>query len=185
MLDEKNRDAEAADLEQRGRSAPSPRRSCPETGSSSSSIEGLAASASATPSRRWSPYGSAPPVRRPPLDPDQAQDFPGALGHRAAPRAQRPAMPAAFPRSVGRAARCRPIRTFSSTVLFGNTLVRWNVRTRPSAATWCGFRPFSGAAAKRDHARPSAAENPVMTLNAVVLPAPFDPIRPTVSPSRP
>ena len=33
----------------------------PDTGSSSSSIDGFAASARATPSRRWSPYGRAPP----------------------------------------------------------------------------------------------------------------------------
>ena len=39
--------------------------------------------------------------------------------------------------------RCRPIMTFSNTLTVWKTLVRWNVRARPSEVTSCGFRLFS------------------------------------------
>jgi hypothetical protein len=45
--------------------------------------------------------------------------------------------------TVERPRRCRPISTFSNTLLLWKMLVRWNVRTKPSAVTSCGFNPLS------------------------------------------
>jgi hypothetical protein len=78
--------------------------------------------------------------------------------------------------------RCSPIRMFSSTLRPPKTLVFWNVRTSPSAAIWFGLRPFRRVPRKR--ISPAlGARKPVMALNAVVLPAPFGPMRESTSPS--
>ena len=37
----------------------------------------------------------------------------------------------------------RPIMTFSSTVMLGNSRMFWNVRAMPRSVTWLGFRPLS------------------------------------------
>ena len=66
--------------------------------------------------------------------------------------------------------------TFSRTVSPPNTLVFWNVRTRPRAAMRCGRQPVIVSPSCRTV--PWVGRwKPVITLNAVVFPAPFGPIR--------
>ncbi len=72
--------------------------------------------------------------------------------------------------------------TFSSTVMRGNARTTWKVRPTPRAQTSCGLRPPSSLPAKRMLPL-SAARKPLMTLNSVVLPAPFGPMMPWIVPS--
>ena len=67
--------------------------------------------------------------------------------------------------------------TFSSTVSAGKTLVFWNVRTSPRAAMRQGRQPVIVPAVAMPRAPRSGAGSPVITLKAVVLPAPLGPIR--------
>ena len=77
---------------------------------------------------------------------------------------------------------CAPTRTLSSTVIVLNSSTFWNVRAIPRRTIPCTgvFRSVS----------PSKSTSPsfgvysrVITLNAVVLPAPLGPISPTIWPS--
>ena len=70
-----------------------------------------------------------------------------------------------------------------NTLSFGNTLVRWKVRIRPRSAISCGFRSVERRVRDSAPRRGSDRRKPVTTLKAVVLPAPFGPIRLTISPS--
>ena len=70
-----------------------------------------------------------------------------------------------------------PITTFSSTVMRGNERTTCQVRPMPRAQTACGLSPLIALPAKRI-APWSAARKPLMTLNSVVLPAPFGPMTP-------
>ena len=59
----------------------------------------------------------------------------------------------------------------------GNERTTWKVRPMPRAQTSCGFSPPISLPAKRI-APWSAARKPLITLNSVVLPAPFGPMMP-------
>ena len=122
------------------------------------------------------------PARAPARRGRPVEDVPRAFAQRAAPTALA-RQPAACRRSVERPRRCRPISTLSKTVSSGKTLVRWKVRTRPSARDLVRLQAVERRAAEAHVALRSACRKPVITLNAVVLPAPFGPIRPTISPS--
>ena len=74
-----------------------------------------------------------------------------------------------------------PAATFSSTVIFGNGCTIWKVRARPSRAIWCGRLRVMSWPSKRTRPR-LAGCTPVIMLISVVLPAPFGPIRPRISP---
>ena len=66
--------------------------------------------------------------------------------------------------------------TFSRTVRPENTLVFWKVRTSPRAAMRWGRHPVMGSPSCRTV--PCVGRwKPVMTLKAVVFPAPLGPIR--------
>ncbi len=62
------------------------------------------------------------------------------------------------------------------------TRVIWNMRSSPRRASATGARPVTSSSAS--HARPeSGARNPESMLSTVVLPEPFGPMRPRISPS--
>src|SRR5215469_830413 len=66
--------------------------------------------------------------------------------------------------------------------MFKNSRRLWNVRAIPIRAIVCGYSPATDFPAKTTS--PSLGSyTPVITLKTVVLPAPFGPIRLTISPS--
>ena len=71
---------------------------------------------------------------------------------------------------------------FSSTVRLAKILVSWKVRPIPRAKTLSGETLVIVLSA-RYTCPASALAYPVMTLNSVVLPDPFGPIRPATVPS--
>ena len=76
--------------------------------------------------------------------------------------------------------RCAPIATFSSTVMSGTSLTCWKVRAMPSLTISCGgalsiFLPST------EIVPPVDVSTPVIRLKVVLLPAPFGPIRATIS----
>ena len=71
---------------------------------------------------------------------------------------------------------------FSSTVRLPKILVSWKVRPIPRAKTLSGAMLVILSSA-RYTCPASALAYPVMTLNSVVLPDPFGPIRPATDPS--
>ena len=71
---------------------------------------------------------------------------------------------------------------FSSTVRLAKILVSWKVRPIPKAKTLSGAMLVICLSA-RYTCPASAFAYPVMTLNKVVLPDPFGPIRPATVPS--
>src|SRR5438477_2113153 len=74
-------------------------------------------------------------------------------------------------------------RTLSRTESEVNSSRRWKVRARPRLARLCGASLVMSRSSKRT--LPSVGESsPVMTLNKVVLPAPFGPISPVMWPGR-
>src|SRR6266545_4366289 len=75
------------------------------------------------------------------------------------------------------------MRTLSSAVSSLKSRMFWKVRATPRAQISCGRRPFTTSPETRTS--PSVGSyTPVIALNAVVLPAPFGPMRPTSSPGR-
>src|SRR5436309_10533946 len=76
-----------------------------------------------------------------------------------------------------------PTTTFCATVRSANERASWKVRAMPRRQTRSGERPTSDW--PRKLRRPaSGRQKPAMQLNRVVLPEPFGPISPTISPSR-
>ena len=75
------------------------------------------------------------------------------------------------------------ISTFSSTLSWPKRRMFWNVRPMPARATsWAGHRVASRPSIRM---RPALGEKrPEMMLRSVVLPDPFGPISPTISPGR-
>ena len=71
--------------------------------------------------------------------------------------------------------------TFSRTVSEPKTSSRWKVRAMPSRARRCGRLPRRSTPSRTTRPAVSACR-PVMTLNSVVLPAPFGPISPVTWP---
>ena len=72
--------------------------------------------------------------------------------------------------------------TFSMALISGKSRMFWKVREMPNRLIWCGLSPLTWSPAKRTS--PVVGRNtPVITLKAVVLPAPLGPIRPRISPS--
>src|SRR5213594_3156978 len=75
-----------------------------------------------------------------------------------------------------------PTRTFSITVRRGNGFITWNVRPMPSSA-----RRYAGACVIsrpwKKMRPPETRSAPLTRLKNVVLPAPFGPMSPTISPS--
>ena len=83
-----------------------------------------------------------------------------------------------------RTSRCRsrPMARFSATVSDGTSRASWNERPRPRAARRSGECAVMSSPSRR--IRPSSGfVNPEMRSKIVVLPAPFGPIRPRISPS--
>ena len=71
--------------------------------------------------------------------------------------------------------------TLSSNGRRGKLRTTWNVRPTPMRHTWCTLRPsidWPSSVALPS----SAASTPFSTLNSVVLPAPFGPMMPRISP---
>src|SRR5262245_4936347 len=74
------------------------------------------------------------------------------------------------------------MRTFSSTVRPRKGRTSWNVRARPRRQIRWGGRPF--VRPPRNCISPeSGTSAPLMRLNKVVLPDPFGPITPRISPA--
>src|SRR5690554_3742901 len=82
------------------------------------------------------------------------------------------------PRSTRWLAEARLSRTLRS----ANTRVCWKVRTMPRRARAWGAMPVTSSP-KRKTRPPEGLMKPVTTLKVVVLPAPFGPTRPRISPS--
>ena len=144
----------------------------PEEGSSSSSTRGWVASARATSTSRAVPVGSS-----------SARVDATACRPRCSMIVS--VMTSGLPAPV-RAHRlrcsCAATRMLSRTVSDPNTSSRWKVRARPSRANWCGRAPVTSRPSTK--IRPSFGScMPVATLNSVVLPAPFGPMRPMICPS--
>src|SRR3954454_4389268 len=74
-----------------------------------------------------------------------------------------------------------PTRMFSRTVSLERTLVSWNVRTMPMRDTRYAGMPLRLVPLK-DQSPWSGRSNPVSRLKNVVLPAPFGPMRPVITP---
>src|SRR5215468_1702608 len=75
-----------------------------------------------------------------------------------------------------------PTMTFSSAVISGNSRMFWKVRAMPMRVISCFLRPVTTCPRKRIW--PAVGwYTPVMALKQVVLPAPFGPISPKISPS--
>ena len=70
--------------------------------------------------------------------------------------------------------RCRPMRTFSSTVKCGNTAEIWNERMTPRRAISAGFSPVMSTPSNTMLPR-VGVKNLVSRLKQVVLPAPLGP----------
>src|SRR6185503_11497805 len=84
----------------------------------------------------------------------------------------------ATPRSLCKA----PTMTLSSTESPAKGFTIWKVRPTPAAHTWSG-RSRSILFPQKKISPESGGYTPAMTLKIVVLPAPFGPIRPLMSPS--
>ena len=72
--------------------------------------------------------------------------------------------------------------TFSSTVMLSKLRTTWNVRAMPARAHATGPIPLTRLPASRTSPR-SGDTSPPIELNRLVLPAPFGPISPNISPS--
>src|SRR5438552_87284 len=136
---------------------------------------GRAPSATASSTSRCSPYGSslARSARRWPR-PTKSM-IPSASRLSRDSSAARRRRPRTTSRKPAAPRRWRPVMTLSATVSAGKTLVRWNVRTIPRAATAEGLSPVSGPPSYSIRPR-VGARYPVIALKAVVFPAPFGPI---------
>src|SRR5271165_4162152 len=71
--------------------------------------------------------------------------------------------------------------TFSSTVIESKLRTTWNVRAMPASTQATGPRPLMRAPSSLISPR-SGVTWPAIELNSEVLPAPFGPIRPRISP---
>ncbi len=74
-----------------------------------------------------------------------------------------------------------PTMVFSSTVMLSNERTTWKVRATPARAQATGPMPLIRRPSSRTSPR-SGETSPPMELNREVLPAPFGPIRPRISP---
>ena len=74
------------------------------------------------------------------------------------------------------------VRMFSRAVSEPNTSRRWNVRAMPAPGPDVGLGAGDVLAVEAGPGRCTVSCRPVMTLNSVVLPAPFGPIRPVIEP---
>ena len=83
------------------------------------------------------------------------------------------------PRGGARARR----RCSRATVSDGNRRASWNERRARARARWSGAEVGDVVAEQHDRARRRASTKPEMMSNSVVLPAPFGPMRPRISPS--
>jgi hypothetical protein len=70
---------------------------------------------------------------------------------------------------------------FSRTVIEPNSCAIWKVRSRPLWNRSCGGRPVMSSPSHQHPAR-GRRQAPAITLNSVVLPAPFGPISPVIDP---
>src|SRR6266702_2602574 len=76
---------------------------------------------------------------------------------------------------------CMPTMTFSSTVIPPNSSIFWNVRTMASRASFSGGKPVTSFPSSSTV--PALCRYiPVIMLKSVVLPAPFGPMTPVMSP---
>src|SRR5207249_3644549 len=96
---------------------------------------------------------------------------------------RRPACPRRSSRrsSARRSGARAPTLTFSRTVMRAKGRVIWNVRARPRRQIACGGSPTMERSPKRTSPA-SGARNPERRLKTVVLPAPFGPMSPSISP---
>lgn len=75
-----------------------------------------------------------------------------------------------------------PTTMFSRTERSLSSRVIWNVRLIPSRVTLCGIHPVISVSPNVT-VPPSGGTMPLITSNAVVLPAPLGPMRPVIDPS--
>ena len=134
----------------------------PPAGSSRSRRRGFATSARASSTRFWTPYGSA------------------AAGKCA--RSRRPTTSSISNASFSPTVRprpCAPMSTFSSTDIVRKSWRFWNVRATPlPTIRYAGC--FRSDAPSSVTSPESGLYSRVITLKAVVLPAPFGPIKPEI-----
>ena len=84
-------------------------------------------------------------------------------------------------RRLARAGRWQATSTLSNALRSENSTVPWNVRTRPLAATRCGFIPVTSRPS--NSIRPDDGfMTPLRRLKNVLLPAPLGPMTPMTSP---
>jgi hypothetical protein len=72
--------------------------------------------------------------------------------------------------------------TFSKALISGKGCTTWKVRVTPSLQTWWALSPLMVLPLKV-MVPPDGRMAPETMLKQVVLPAPFGPMRPTISPS--
>src|SRR3954451_8759104 len=155
----------------------------PAAGSSRHSSVGSVASARAISRRRWSPYGrlraSSSARRDRPMNSSssRARSYPCCSSRRC-----RGSRNSALPIPVLWLASA-PTRMFSRAVMLPNSRMFWNVRAMPSLVI--AKRLFPPMLLPLNNTWPDVgAYTPVIVLKQVVLPAPFGPIRPRISPGR-
>ena len=119
----------------------------PDTGSSSSSIDGLRGQRQRDPKQTLLAVRQA--CRRAPIarcsEADELEDLMWLRATSSRSVGPRAAARAALPERLDRPRWCRPIRTFSKRCWLWNTLVRWKVRTRPSAGDFVRLQCRSAA----------------------------------------
>ncbi len=101
---------------------------------------------------------------------------------RASLRSSAPRSPSSDGMSRVGSARSKASWTHSSTVSVGNSAASWKDRIRPRRPRASGLYPVMSRPPYRT-VPASVFVNPVSSSNVVVLPAPFGPIRPRVSPA--
>src|SRR4051794_18997135 len=155
----------------------------PAAGSSRHSRAGLVASARAISSRRCSPY------ERLRLTSPARCAMPTKRSNSMEPsRPDRSSRPCRGSRNSALSTlvlwwASAPTMTFSSAVISGNSRTFWNVRAIPPRVISCFFLPTIDSPRKK--IPPLVGRyTPVIALKQVVLPAPFGPISPKISPLR-
>ncbi len=164
-----------------GPSASVSRWATPADGSSSKMTAGSSASRQASSTMRRVPVDSAAMgVDRVPVEPEEVDQFgdPDPCRPR---RGARRAGGDGVAAGAGLDERSQATAIVSSTVSEGNSRASWKVRPMPSAGPFGGCRVGDVDPAEGD--RPSSTVwKPEMQSISVVLPAPFCPISPTISP---
>src|SRR5215813_1353781 len=118
-----------------------------------------------------------------PPAPSVAVDASSVVGRPTSAKTSRARARAAASPSRVVAPKCAATATFSTIDSLRNGRGIWNVRARPRWQMASGVRPAMSSSRKRTEPADGASA-PEMQLNAVVLPEPFGPMSPRISPSR-